>query len=122
MVTSPRHDTALMAELLSWASMHSNEYTRIAADCQRTPADGLSTLRNPQRERRRRIQAHAWRHSGAEHDALDVLPLCATRLGAHDGVNRRGEVLQQLLVGERELANRDMDQAGSIHPELDTPA
>src|SRR5690349_8816245 len=80
---------------------------------------GPLALADFERGRGRHVQADAGGHGGADDDALDVLALGAGRLGAHDGVNRGGEVLHELLLGEGELADGDVDEAGLVHTKLD---
>src|SRR6202030_11121 len=79
----------------------------------------LSTARLVQRAR---LDLHARPHGGGDRDALDVGTLGAGGLGLADGVSQRLDVGDQLVLGERGLADAALHDAGLLDAELDRAA
>src|SRR6476469_7991210 len=59
--------------------------------------------------RPRRVDVDPGAHRAGEGNSLDVAALCGGRLRAHDLVDQRGVVLEQLLLVKALLADRDVD-------------
>src|SRR3954453_22454238 len=78
------------------------------------------------RDRRLRVRSCAGRvdldagaHGAGERDRLDVAALRARRLRTDDLVEQRGVVLQQRLLLEARLADREMDVGRAVRAVLD---
>ena len=68
------------------------------------------------------IEADARAHRRGDVQGADVLALGAGRLGAHDGVDQRAQVLHDLVFVEADFADRHVDHAGLVEAELDAAA
>src|SRR5438552_18155529 len=73
-------------------------------------------------EHRRRLDLHARPHGRGDGDAVDVSALGAGRLRLGNGIGESLDVLDQLLLGERRLADAGMDDPGLLNAELDRAA
>src|SRR5258708_46300 len=69
-----------------------------------------------------RLDLHARSHGRGDRDALDVGTLGAGRLRLGDRIRERLDVLDQLLLGKRRLADTGLHDAGLPDPELDPAA
>ena len=81
-----------------------------------------SRLSFEQVPRARRVELDARAHRRGDVDALDVLALGGRRLGADDLVEHGAVVLHQHLLGERLLADAQVDDAGAVGAVLDLAA
>src|ERR1700761_4422531 len=68
---------------------------------------------------RARLDLYARPHRGGDRDALDVGALGTGGLGLGDGVRQRLDVGDQLVLGERGLADAGLNDAGLLDAELD---
>src|SRR5262245_41863327 len=66
----------------------------------------------------RGVDADARTHGRGDREALHVLPLGRSGLGLEDGVHQRAEVLEETLLGERDLPHRRMHDSGLVHAKL----
>ena len=66
------------------------------------------------------IEGDAGAHGGADGERLHVLALCAAGLGLQDGAEASFEVLQKLLIGEVDLSDGHVNDAGFVGSVLDT--
>src|SRR5207302_9908065 len=84
---------------------------------------GGALRRSRDRLRRRlgRIDGEARPHRGGEADALHVLPLARRGFGPYHRAHERREVLEQRLLREGGLSDRDVENAELVYPVLDLP-
>ena len=66
----------------------------------------------------RRVDTDARAHGRGNHTALDVLTLCGGRLRLYDRAEQRVKVLRELLLPERHLAHRAVDDVRLIQTVL----
>src|SRR3972149_10694303 len=64
------------------------------------------------------VQLQARAHSGGEESASDILPLGPRGLGLCHRLHHSGQILQELLLFKAHLAQGDMDNSGTVQPEL----
>src|SRR5262245_25563226 len=69
-----------------------------------------------------RINRDAWPHGARECYALDKRALHGGWLGVLHSIHQRGNVFEDLLLTEADLADRHMQQASLVVAELDPPA
>src|ERR1700738_150443 len=65
-----------------------------------------------------RLNLDAGPHRGGHRNALDISAFRARRLCFRDRVSERLDVLDQLLLGERGLADSGLHDAGLLDPEF----
>ena len=70
----------------------------------------------------RAVDQDAGRHGGGENDLLHVAALGSSRLETQDLLQRREVVLDELLFGERGLADDELQVGVPVHAELDLAA
>src|SRR3954449_12574801 len=82
----------------------------------------LTHRARPLTEQRARLDLHARSHGGGDRDALDVGTLGAGGLRPAARTRERLAVLDQLLLGERRLADTGLHDAGLLDTEFDRAA
>ena len=73
----------------------------------------------PQDLELQRVQLDAGAHRRRQHGGLDVGTLRRGGLRLDDGLHQRAQVLGQLRLFERSLADRAVDDGGLVHAVLD---
>ena len=71
---------------------------------------------------RRHVDLHARPHGRGDRDAVDEVPLAPGGLGLLHRIGERLDVLDELVVGERGLADAGLHDAGLLDAELDRAA
>src|SRR4051794_810591 len=105
----------------SWGERRCRKVSRAGATAGRSPRGALRRrrLRLDQVARARRVDLDARPLRGGHDDGAQVLALRRGRLRADELLDDGLVVLEQLLVGERRLADRHVDDGGPVRAVLD---